>query len=236
MCGEFGEVTGIIDLETHFWQLAPSFLIVMYCGRPHQVSEYTCSLPRVQSPDLSKQIYPAIWYTKMRFDKDPNSRFFQSSVVHKDVVCRIERHQFARLSPQEAFKLGTMPKRGIEVNPLTSPYILAFYQRRVQMGAMQFLENPASAQLPQLSGIWDPSTHKHKYTGYGVHHTSQSRPSVRQLIQDLFLAFGIYSYTKTIPHICHHRHHRRWCTFFKPAYISREVLILWCDNRWLQHQ
>ena len=25
-----------------------------------------------------------------------------------------------------------------------------------------------------------------------------------------------------IPHICHHRHHRRWCTFFKPAYLFKQ--------------
>ena len=30
--------------------------------------------------------------------------------------------------------------------------------------------------------------------------------------------FHIYL-TETIPDICHHRHHQRWCTFFKPAYF-----------------
>ena len=97
---------------------------------------------------------------------------------------------------------------------------------------MQFFESPTSAHSPQLRGFRDPSTHKHTRTLVTefitrlkhvlILGTLGSRPSVQQLSQDLFLAFGIYSYTKTIPHICHHRHHRRWCTFFKPAYLFKQ--------------
>ena len=35
---------------------------------------------------------------------------------------------------------------------------------------------------------------------------------------NLWRNFHIYL-TETIPDICHHRYHQRWCTFFKPAYF-----------------
>ena len=67
--------------------------------------------------------------------------------------------------------------------------------------AMQFFESPTSAQSPQLRGFRDPSTHKHTRTLVTefitrlkhvlILGTLGSRPSVQQLSQDLFLAFGI---------------------------------------------
>ena len=42
-------------------------------------------------------------------------------------------------------------------------------------------------------------------------------PSPLRII--LFTGGGVGSH---VPDICHHRHHRRWCTFFKPAYLFKQ--------------
>ena len=125
------------------------------------------------------QIYPDNSYTQMSFKEDPNSRFIQSSAVHKDVVrWRSKFHPLPSLPSLPGIWDSSTHKKlllwQIIWMLLDIPQSLYFlllrksHKSHSQAGlardVMQFFESPTSAHSPQLRGFRDPSTHKHTRT------------------------------------------------------------------------